>query len=206
MLETLSPASNEDVISFLQGIVMIDEPMLFEQMTKLFLGNSADQIAGTVNCYRERKKWLLKIIKKMKKMVLEVETSEAHKQCLMQDLEELDKIVRVQKESDIQMHRLIDRLFLFMGHFLGLIHSQRGGARVHSLAYWQDKDQRSTERIISQGDDSQLVHEQRDAISVRGQIIKELREKGFDDYKIALVLNISEYQVKKIARELQCRG
>lgn len=184
----------------------MDEPMIFEKMTKLFLGNSAYQIAGTVHCYRERKKWLLRIVKKMKKMVLETETSEAHKQRLMRALEELDNIIRVRKESDVQMHFLIDRLLLLIGHFLGLIPSLRGGARIYSLVYWQDKDQRSTEKIVLQKDDLQPMHEQQDAISVRSQIIKELKDKGFDYFKIALVLNISEYQVKKINKELQRRS
>jgi DNA-binding NarL/FixJ family response regulator len=42
----------------------------------------------------------------------------------------------------------------------------------------------------------------RNSTSVRKRIINQLSQEGLDDFQIALVLNTSEYQVKKFRREL----
>jgi DNA-binding CsgD family transcriptional regulator len=57
---------------------------------------------------------------------------------------------------------------------------------------------------MSQGTDViQLMQNyNKNSISVRKKIINQLRKEGLNDFQISLVLNTSEYQVKKLRREL----
>ena len=45
-----------------------------------------------------------------------------------------------------------------------------------------------------------LHHDQKDAVSVRAEIAKQLKDKGIEIFKIGLVLNISEYKVKQLLK------
>ena len=44
----------------------------------------------------------------------------------------------------------------------------------------------------------QDYYDKKNAIAVRRSVVQNLKLQGLDDYKIALVLNITEYQVKKL--------
>lgn len=194
----------------------LEEQRLFNAAIRLFLGNIATQKprkSQLISCYVEladsygkRREWLQKLIKKIEKLVAtDLDVSESQRAILMRDLDRLKDILKNKRKSESMF---LDGILLFCGHLLGFVSSARG-AICYSLVSWQNKGQHFTEQALLCGDVLQATrkesNEVKDAISVRGQIIKELREKGFDDYKIALVLNISEYQVKKIARELQRR-
>lgn len=49
----------------------------------------------------------------------------------------------------------------------------------------------------------QSYHDKRDAISVRRTVIEDLKSKGFDDFKISLVLNTTEYEVKQLRSDVR---
>lgn len=42
----------------------------------------------------------------------------------------------------------------------------------------------------------------RNSVSVRKRLVNQLKEEGFNDFQIALVLNKSENHVKKLRKEL----
>ena len=63
-------------------------------------------------------------------------------------------------------------------------------------------DQHYTEVISSGGDVMQDYHDQKTSVSVRKKLVAQLKEEGLNDFQISLVLNTSEYQVKKLKNEL----
>jgi len=79
------------------------------------------------------------------------------------------------------------------------------GAKCYSLAYWQTPEQRHTEELF-EGGDSRWQNERADAVSLRRQVVEELSGKGIDDFKIALILNTSEYAVKQLRSNLRLKG
>ena len=44
------------------------------------------------------------------------------------------------------------------------------------------------------------LKDRRDAVSLRREVVESLKTKGLEDFKIALVLNTSEYKVKQLRR------
>ena len=40
------------------------------------------------------------------------------------------------------------------------------------------------------------------SVSVRKKLVRQLKDEGLNDFQISLVLNTSEYQVKKLRYEL----
>ena len=46
----------------------------------------------------------------------------------------------------------------------------------------------------------QDYYDQKDMVSTRKRIVKQLKEDGLSDFKIALILNTSEYQIKKLRK------
>ena len=74
------------------------------------------------------------------------------------------------------------------------------GARVNTPSYWQSSDQRFNQSIFEKtGHEHEKVKE--DAIMIRARICADLHANGTDTYCIALALNTSENQVKKLIRE-----
>ena len=48
----------------------------------------------------------------------------------------------------------------------------------------------------------QDFYDRKDAVSTRKSLIEQLKEEGFTDFKISLIMNTTEYQVKKIRKGL----
>ena len=48
----------------------------------------------------------------------------------------------------------------------------------------------------------QDYYDKKNVLAVRRSLVLELKAQGFTDFKIGQVLNISEYQVKKLRKEL----
>ena len=40
--------------------------------------------------------------------------------------------------------------------------------------------------------------DKQNAVLIRQRVVEDLKEQGFDDFKISLVLNTTEYQVKQL--------
>ena len=48
----------------------------------------------------------------------------------------------------------------------------------------------------------QDYYDEKNAIAIRQKIVKQLKEEGLSDYHISLVLNVSEYQIQKLRKNL----
>jgi hypothetical protein len=76
------------------------------------------------------------------------------------------------------------------------------GSILHTPFYYQEVDQYYTGQILNGEDTMQDFYDQKDAVSTQKRLIEQLKEEGFTDFKIALIINTTEYQVKKIRKGL----
>ena len=167
--------------------------MQFENTMRLLFGEKAYQIAGTEANPKHRREWLQKAVRQLLRMVNSRDTTTRHKKMLMLELEAVSKSL---KGSSNPSWDVVYRLFRLCMRLFGL--DYMSGARCHTPAYWQSPDQRHTVRIL-EGEDPMLAYEeQKDAISIRQGVVKDLKKKRLDDFKISLVLNTSEHAVKKL--------
>ena len=72
--------------------------------------------------------------------------------------------------------------------------------RIATLCYFQTPSQYITDVISKGGDPLQDYYDEKSAITERKRLIMQLKDEGVSDYKISLIMNISEYQVKKLKK------
>ncbi len=171
----------------------MDTGMQFETTVRLFLGQKAYHIANAEDDKRLRRKWLTKVAKVISVRVNDLETTTRHKRMLMS---QVDAITSVLNNSSEASWKLVYHLFALCGGLLGF-HSDRGRLS-YTVVYHQTLDQHYMSDISSRGNVMQGQYDREDAISIRKEIVETLTKKGLDDFKLALVLNTSEYEVKKL--------
>ena len=169
--------------------------MDFEITVRLFLGDKAYHIAGQENQDKYRREWLLKSAKKVLQSVDDLETTTRHKQMLMTDAEKLIQSLKGKIRSPwISVYRL----FRLCERLLGFDFVR--GSIVHTPIYHQTREQYYTSQILEGGDALQDYYDQKDAVSMRKGLAEQLKKEGLTDFKIALVLNTTEYQIKKMRK------
>jgi len=171
--------------------------MLFETTVRIFLGDDAFHIAGQAHSEKDRKKWYAKVLKIIIKRIQTIETNTRHMErlayCSETTLNALKE--RPFRESVFSMH-----LLRLVGALLGF-----GGIRgsvLHSLFYYQTSDQHYTEGIFAGKDTLEDYYEKDNAMSIRKDIVNQLKSQGLTDFQISLVLKTTEYEIKKIKKEL----
>ncbi len=169
--------------------------MKFEMTVRLFFGDKAYQIAGQERTAKYRAEWLAKIGKVLLKQIDEIDTTPRHKQMLMTEAESFWKDVRLVKADPWSLVYTLVRL---CGRLLGYDFVR--GVKVHTPTYYQTCEQYYSTATIQGAEALQSYYDKKDTISIRRSIVEQLKEQGFSDFKIALVLNISEYEVKKLRK------
>lgn len=177
----------------------LDYSMDFELAMRQFFGDDAYQLAGAAHDEKYVKKWLLKAVRKMQKDVMKLDTTTRHRERLLGDLERLEKYMKASNnEWDI-----IFRMFFLCSRFLGYDFAQ--GAIYNSPIYHQSPSQYHwSKRNVSKDYDTLDEHlkDEKNTIKKQKEIIKSLKDEGYDDFHIALILGMSEYQVKKLKKEI----
>lgn len=178
----------------------MDQGMQFEKTMRLLFGEKANQIAGVETNVTHRHKWLGKALREMLRMIDSLDTTLRHKQMLLREVEAVSNSLKGLREPSwdvvYRLFRLCIRLFGF---------DYMVGVRCHTLTYWQVSDQRHTVCLMEGGDPMRAAAEEKDAISIRQEVVKDLNRKGVDDFKISLVLNVSEHAVKQLRRSVMTR-
>ncbi len=168
--------------------------MAFEWLMTQILGREAYQSARQFANPATRNDWFRKAFKLMLKAVDEIDTTSRQKQMLMRDLQAaIDSLSDSRDPSWEMVFSLVSACARFLGH-------DYSGARVNTPSYWQSPSQRFTQAVFEQAE-HEIEHTKQDAVTIRARICRELRANGTDTFTIALVLNTSEYQVKKLIRE-----
>lgn len=176
---------------------MLNGGMDFEITVRLFLGDKAYHIAGQENHDKYRREWLLKAAKKILRRIDVLETTTRHKQMLMTEAE---KLIQSLKGKIRSPWTLVYCLFRLCGRLWGFDFVR--GSIVHTPIYYQTPEQYYTSKILEGGDALQDYYDQKDAVSTRKRLAEQLKEEGLTDFKIALVLNTTEYQIKKMRKGL----
>ena len=168
--------------------------MLFETTIRSFLGDKAYHIAGQVHSERDRKEWYRKVIKKIIRQIQRIETSSTHKESLTHWSElSLDALKHPYNEIKFTLYIL--RLLNALLGYYGLT-----PYRIATPAYFQTPSQNFTEAMLKGDDDMQKRNE--NTLSIRRKLIGQLKSEGKTYFEISQVLNLSEYQVKKLWRGL----
>ena len=171
--------------------------MLFETTIRSFLGEKAFHIAGQANTEKSHKKWYRETLKKIVKNVYEIETTTKHKEQLVRWSE---SALRELNEKPYNESVFMLYLLRLIGALLGLVGLRP--YRIATLMYFPTPDQHLTEAIIDGEDALQDYYDEKNTVSVKKRIVNQLKNEGFTDFQISLVMNISEYQVKKLRKEL----
>ena len=173
--------------------------LYFESTMGLFLGKKAYQCAGEEANEKARNKRLNAVAKVMLKRVDTIDSTTRLKRKLLIGAEDFFEAT---KGKDISTKNLLYVLLWFCGSLLGFESNGRVNAITHSLFYWQNKNQYITSNIIEGKDDMQEYKDKKYIFNIRKKIVKNLKAEGLTYYKIALIFNTTEYQVKKMINEI----
>ena len=171
--------------------------MFFETTIRTFLGKKAYHIAGQVHTEKYRKEWYRKAIKKIIANIQDIDTTTKHKKQLAYWSEQVLKVLGKKSFRETDFSLCLLRL---TGTLLGFIGIR--GTRTVTPLYYQKPEQHYTELIMQGGDAMQNYYDQKSSVGIRKRIIEQLKDEGMSDFQISLVLNTTEYQVKKHRKEL----
>lgn len=171
----------------------MDTAMQFELTMRLLFGEKAYHIAGSAGHPAHRREWLQRAVRRLLRLVNTLDTTPRHKQMLMVELEEISGLL---KGANKPSWALVYHLLSLCMRLVGFDYTR--GVKCHTPIYWRSHEQYYTAHILSGGDVMQDYNDKTDAISVRRSIVKDLKGKGLDDFKISLVLNTIEYEVNQL--------
>jgi len=165
--------------------------MLFETTMMLFFGDDAYQIAGQAYNEKYRKEWYRKSLKKIIKRVQGIDTTTKHRESIAHYAEHA-------MEALIEKHFSETKLSLYLlglvGSLLGFVPT--GTTPVYLRTFYTEAASKGADEI------ELMVNYKKNSVSLRRRIVNQLRGEGLNDFQIALVLNMSEHQVKKLRKEL----
>ena len=172
-----------------------DTTMLFESTMVLFFGDKAYQTAGQASTPKYRSQWIKRVLKFVMKAADRIETTPRHKQLLMANAEKVYEAV-----GNADQHpswELVYVLLALIGRLLGVSYNR--GAILHTVSYWQSDSQRFTSAVfdgVKAEDDYRS--EKQDAVSIRKHIVESFTQQGISDFKVAVIQNTTEYEVKQL--------
>ncbi len=169
----------------------------FEMTIRSFLGDEADHIAGQVHHAATRKNWYQKVLAEISRQILEMDTSTKHKQALSLWCE---SALQAAKEKHFSEEKLLLYILRLTGALLGYVGIR--GSVLYTPTYHQRQEQHFTEAIMAGEDPMVSYYEKKTALAKRKEVIMSLKQEGLTDFQIAQVMNISEYQVKKLRKGL----
>lgn len=125
--------------------------------------------------------------------MMTIDTTTSHKKKILSEIERLKEDLR---EKEIDSWLFVVHLFSFISRLLGFDFLK--GFICNNLTYWQNTDQFYSELIFDEGDVMQDHYDKKNVILLQIKLYKNLKKEGHSDFKIAQILNTSEYQVKKL--------
>lgn len=172
------------------------EGMDFELMLRQFFGDKARFTQDNRENMVKMEKWIKKILEKISSQIDNIDTTTRHKERMMDNIERLKADFN---SSGIDPWTIIVHLFFLISRLLGYDYCK---ANINTPVYFQDDGQYYTQKIFEGGDVMQNYYDKKNLIIIRKNLYKELKNQGHSDFKIAQVLNISEYQIKKLKHNL----
>ena len=164
-----------------------------EATFRLLFGKRASSASAADQNPKLRAQWLRKALERLEARVNELDTTERHRGMLLSELAAAKDAVTV---AESPSWFLVYRLLRFGSRLLGYDFFK--GALCHTATYWQTPSQNLNTEVFTGGDILQDYYDKQNAVAVRRQVVNYLKNEGLSDYRIALVMNITEYQVKKL--------
>lgn len=177
-----------------------DNSINFEIGMRLFFGDPAYHIASGAWDEKYVKRWLNRCIKRIYQDVNKLDTTLRHKEML--ELE-LDKIKRDLSKNG-NLWDIIINLFRLVGRLLG--YDGVEGLKYSTLTYFQTKEQGFLNALIGGKDWREYEKHKRALFAKRAKMIKELKNGNYSDFEISIILNTTEYQIKKTLKEIKENG
>ena len=172
---------------------MPDVAMDFEITMRLIFGERAYHIADEHGHAPSRARWIFKSLKMIRTQVDKLSTTVRHRQMLLGEIEAFAALLKPSTEPSWGMiYRLLRLIFRLLGF------DYVKGARCHTLEYWQSTPQRLNSVVFEGGDIMQDYYDKNNAIALRRQAAEALRVAGNNEYMIALALNTTEYELRKL--------
>ncbi len=177
---------------------MIEYRSRFEFLMAQFFGENAHGIASFFNFDNEKetRKWVKKAIRKMIKDINKIDTTERHREMMLASLKELDS--RVAKKGEYWL--IIFELLFLCSLLIGYDYCK--GVKYYTPFYHRTGAQYYGIKIVEGGDGLQGYHDKKNFIEVRKNIIKKLKKDGHNTFEISVIINTSEYMVKKLLKGL----
>lgn len=166
--------------------------MEFEMTFRLLFGGRAKYIEGQQVNPKSRAAWLRKSLDRIERELNNLDTTVRHKQMLLGELEAARDSAQAKSESGWPLVYSLLRLVI---RLLGYDFVR--GAKCHTATYWQSVPQ-NLNSVVFQGGDIMQDYYDKNAIAVRKDVVMHLKAQGLPDYRIALVLNTTEYEIKKL--------
>ncbi|UZD55825.1 hypothetical protein [Caldimonas aquatica] len=170
--------------------------MEFEMTFRLIFGDRAKCIEGQQQIAKSRVMWLRKALSKIESELAALDTTERHKQMLLGELEAAREAVDARQEVQWS---LVYSLLRLVGRLLGYDFVR--GAKCHTATYWQTVPQNLNSVVFQGGDIMQDYYDKKNAIAIRREVVAHLKKQGLSDYRVALVLNTTEHEIKKLKNE-----
>ena len=167
--------------------------MYFEYTAQAFFGMKAYQIASGENNPRSRAEWLGRMGRWIMRRANELDAPLEHRRILMALAESFEKRAR---SARAEPWELVYSLLRLVACLFGYVF----GERPFTPAYWQTRNSYFYSRFPGSVLPTDVMNE---AISIRRGVAEKLRQDGCNDFKISLVLNTTEYEVKKLRRDLR---
>ena len=165
--------------------------MLFETTIRSFLGEKAFHVASQVHSETRRRAWYREVLKKVVREAHRVDSSTLHQEAIVTSSEQALASLKARPLNEVRFTLYLLRL---LGALLGFVHLRP--YRIATLAYFQTPSQEFTEQIV-RGDGTVDDHHE-STLSVRRRLIGQLKGEGRTYFQISLILNTTEYQVKKL--------
>lgn len=177
-----------------------DDSMHFERTLMLFFGDAAYQTAGQAATPKHRRFWLKRVLRLVMKCIDKIDTTPRHKQLMMKHVEGALKEMGTIGQPT---WKFVYYLVALIGRLLGFDYQK--GSRLHTVSYWQTRQQEFNSVIQAGGDGMQQYRDEEDAVSIRQGVVQSLKSQGMSDFKVALVLNTTEYEIQQLRRNTHRR-
>ncbi len=174
-----------------------DYPMVYELAIRRFLGEAAYHTADEASDIKTNKKRWQQVIRRIYTRIQKLDTTTQHREAMFFELERLEQSI---KYSD-NPNEVVAILFSLIGRILGFLGVD--GEISHESFYYQKPFVRFNWEATQDKTSYEIYKEYRkNTVAKQKEIIQQLKKEGYDEFKIALILNTSEYMIKKILKDL----
>lgn len=173
--------------------------MKFELAMLLLLGSDASHIAGFAINETIVKKWLRRAIRTIIIDVNNIETTMRHKEMLILDLNSLDELIK----TNGNIWEIIFSFFELIGRLLGYDYSN--GNKLLTPVYIQSRHQDFWSGLYSGKTYQEIDKIKNNLIGKRKKIVQKLKKENYSDFEISIIMDTTEYKIKKIFQEINLK-